>query len=88
MTRQQVKKIKRTLKNEGLHHQTYFNGETLKVILIDGIIGKDYKEEYKEKILNVLRALSKNGLRPEYEKSLVRRSNAIWTYDQYAIIFK
>jgi hypothetical protein len=87
MTQQQVNKIKRTLKKEGINRQTYFNGETLKVILIDRPIGDNCSEEYKKEIINVLSALSKNGLRPEYKKAIVRRTNAIWTYDQYSIIF-
>lgn len=90
MTREQANKIKRILKKEGINHQTYLNGanHTFKIILIDNRIGNDCSEEYKKEIINVLRALSINGLRPEYEKSIVRRTNAIWTYDQYSIIFR
>lgn len=88
MTQQQVNKIKRTLKKEGLNYQTFFNGETLKVILMREPIGNDCSKEYTEKIIGVLRTLSRNGLRPDYEKSIARRTDAIWTYDQYSIVFK
>lgn len=87
MTQQTVNKIKRILKKEGIKHQTYFKGGDFKVILIHNPIGTNCDDEYKNEIIKVLMALSKNGLRPEYRKEIVRRTDAIWTYDQYSIVF-
>lgn len=104
MTKQEANKIKKTLRKENAVFTStagYFDGNELRVKVIEfcerstfegAKITKEINEQ-KEKqeranIIKVLRALEKNGMRPEYRTEQKETSNALGTWDCRYVIFK
>ena len=103
MTEQMVKQIKKILKKENVNvAATYHdrNGEfRVKVIeflerskfegavIVPAPIAQRNKET-QEIIIKVLRALSNNGLRPDYRTEQRENTNCYGTYDCRYVIFK
>jgi len=104
MTREQANKIKKILKKESAVFTDtagYFDGNELRVKVVefleyskiyDGEITK-VPNEKKEKTtmensIKILRALEKNGLRPQYKKEQRETQNAVGKYDCRYLIFR
>lgn len=104
MTKQEANKIKKVLKKENAVFEStagYYNGEELRVKVIEfleysrfyGIVIEKVTNEQKQKktienTIKVLRALERNGLRPEYRTEQRETSNTCGKYDSRYIIFK
>ncbi|MBO5953311.1 MAG: hypothetical protein J6Q53_04225 [Oscillospiraceae bacterium] len=104
MTTQEATKIKKVLKKENAVFTAtagYYDGNELRVKVIQFIerskfegakIEKETNEQKGKKtranIIKVLRALEKNGLRPEYRIEQRETTDAYGTWDCRYIIFK
>lgn len=102
MTKQKVNEIKKILKKENAEYQATYhdrNGELrIKVdeFILTSKLGweitlkplKERETETRTLIIKILRALEKNGLRPEYRLEQRNTSNALGTWDSRYIIFK
>lgn len=104
MTNSQANKIKKTLRKENAVFTStagYYDGEELRVKVTEFLETSTYKgvkvvrvsseqKEVKtrENIIKVLRALERNGLRPEYRIEQKNTSNQLGTYDCRYVIFK
>ena len=104
MTAQEAKKIKKVLKKENAVFTStagYYDGSDLRVKVTEFIERSKFEgaeitktpSEQKEKqtranVIKVLRALEKNGLRPEYRIEQRETSNCYGYYDTRYVIFK
>jgi hypothetical protein len=101
MTREYANKIKKILRKENAIFTStagYYDGKELRVKVaeflnrsyLDYFVKMDKKDEkeVRNRIIKVLRALEKNGLRPEYKIEQRESSNAIGAWDCRYIIFK
>jgi hypothetical protein len=104
MTAQEANKIKKILKKENAVFTStagYYDGEELRVKVaefmeyskVKGVAITKETNEQKEKkmrenIIKVLRALEKNGLRPEYRTEQRETSDTYGKYDSRYVIFK
>jgi hypothetical protein len=102
MTEQMVKQIRKILKKENVNVEATYhnrNGE-FRVKVVSFINRSNFNakitpaptsersKEAQEKIIKVLRALSTNGLRPEYRTEQREDTNAYGVWDCRYIIFK
>lgn len=104
MTAQEANKIKKVLRKENAVFTStagYYNGNELRVKVaefierskFDGAQITKVTSEQKEKqtrvnIIKVLRALEKNGLRPEYRTEQRETSDCYGYYDTRFVIFE
>lgn len=103
MTEQMVKQIKKILKKENVKIEAFYHARNaeLRVKVISFVnrsiygIGVDQLTPTGERnrvtqrcVIDVLRALTKNGLRPEYRTEQRESTNAIGTFDCRYVIFK
>ena len=104
MTKDQANKIKKTLRKENAvftNTAGYYDGEALRVKVTEFIetstfegakvvrVTNEQKEaETRKNIIKVLRALERNGLRPEYRIEQRNTSNQLGTFDCRYVIFK
>lgn len=103
MTAQEATKIKRILRKENAVFTStagYYDGKELRVKVADFMVyssftgaeikvpDKQKEKEAREHIIKVLRALERNGLRPEYRLEQRETSNTYGRFDSRYIIFK
>ena len=104
MTKQEANKIKKILKSENAvftSNAGYYDGIELRVkvanfmesskyegVKLDKTPSQQKEKETRARIIKVLRALEKNGLRPEYRTEQRATTDSFATYDCRYVIFK